>query len=160
MSHGGGRPQGSRNKSKGHDRQAGAIKVAVSTRIGGGFFNSMQAEGKQKFKMEVVKIYRLMFDPDDDRREVDASEIAMKGKIFQALVVDYKMSQGEVAVEVEWKGAPADLLRGVKDRKQVIRRKRITSCANSWESLTRVFFVMLVLLVCILFHAEHINYEQ
>ena len=30
------------------------------------------------------------------------------------------MSQGEVAVEVEWKGAPADLLRGVKDRKQVI----------------------------------------
>ena len=122
MSHGGGRHQGSRNKSKGHDRQAGAIKVAVSTapRIGGGFFNSMQAEGKQKFKMEVGKIYRLMFDPDDDRREVDASEIAMKGKIFQALVVDYKMSQGEVAVEVEWKGAPADLLRGVKDRKQVI----------------------------------------
>ena len=116
VSHGGGRPQDSRNKSKGHDRQAGAIKVAVSTRIGGGFFNSMQAEGNQKFKMEVGKIYRLMFDPDDDRREVDASEIAMKGKIFQALVVDYKMSQGEV----EWKGAPADLLRGVKDRKQVI----------------------------------------
>ena len=51
----------------------------------------MQAEGKQKFKMEVGKIYRLMFDPDDDRREVDASEIAMKGKLFQALVVDYKM---------------------------------------------------------------------
>ena len=83
----------------------------------------MQAEGKQKFKMDVGRIYRLMFDPDDDRREVDASEIAMKGKIFQALVVDYKMSQGEVAVEVEWKGAPADLLRrlrGVKDRKQFI----------------------------------------
>ena len=70
--------------------------------------------------MEVGEIFRLMFDPDDDRREVDASEIAMKGKIFQALVVDYKMSQGDVAVEVEWKGAPADLLRGVKHRKQVI----------------------------------------
>ena len=50
MSHGGGRPQGSKNKSKGHDRQAGEIQVAVSTapRIGGGFFNPMQAEGKQK----------------------------------------------------------------------------------------------------------------
>ena len=81
MSHGGGRPQGSRNsKSKGPDRQAGAIKVAVSTapRIGGGFFNSMQAEGKQKFKMEVGKIYRLMFDPDDDLREVDASEVGTR----------------------------------------------------------------------------------
>ena len=42
--------------------------------------------GKSKFKMDVGKIYRLMFDPDDDRREVDASEIAMKGKVFEALV--------------------------------------------------------------------------
>ncbi len=38
----------------------------------------MQAEGKQKFKMKVGKIYRLMFDPDDDLREVDASEVGTR----------------------------------------------------------------------------------
>ena len=49
----------------------------------------------------------------------------MKGKHFQALVLDYRFQDGEIAVQVEWKDGPAqarlDSERiSLKDQKQVI----------------------------------------
>ena len=44
----------------------------------------------------------------------------MKGKHFQALVLDYKFQDGEIAVQVEWKDGPAGQCADIKDQKQAI----------------------------------------
>ena len=80
----------------------------------------IRREGKSKFKMEVGQIYKLKFDPDRSRRQVGARELALKGKHFQALVLDYKFQDGEIAVQVEWKDGPAGQCADIKDKKQVI----------------------------------------
>ena len=85
--------------------------------IGKGFFNSLHADGKTKFNMDIGNLYKLKFAP---KKEPDSpGSRRMKGQIFTALVLDFIKKEGETAVVLEWKDVPVGVV-NVKDKKQTL----------------------------------------
>ena len=85
-----------------------------------GFFNALDSDGRAKFKMEKGKLYRLQYTPSKARLNRSPNSRRLNGKIFLALVHDFKKVDDETAVVVEWKEAPIGFAQGIKDQVQEI----------------------------------------
>ena len=89
--------------------------------IGEGFFNALDSDGRAKCKMEKGKLFRLKYAPSKARLNRSPNSRCLNGKIFLALVHDFKKVDDETAL------GPVSGLSGRRRRLASQKASRINS---------------------------------